>query len=599
MAGVLRRCPELVIVPMDTAHYRKVSYGLLRLIEKCAGPTCTVEKASIDDFYVFVPDAIPDASGAVPPVAGLQGCGTGVGALGTSYSASSSATMPVASASAAAESAVSATRLFTDVGSTRCVLGVGGTRELTAAEAGAGMATLLPGVRAAVGIMSSVRAAMRMQYGGMTCGCAVASNKLLARMASPVVKPDGQGILLPAEAPGLLSRFPLRSVPGLKAQLGDAVEGKLRSWIAAGPLEVLSTAGLRLLATELPVASPPSVPYAPDQIRGELTLGQLQSIPLTTLERWVGAKHARFLHEVCRGVDASPVAAYTPPQTIICERSFNPLRSHAEVLAWLQSLAAQLVERLVEDSAEFERLPQRLSVSHRIGNTSRALTSRTAPMPAAVLKLLRARLEQSSPAATNETTAAAEFGLTQGAPAGEVCEERSAALTGAVTAIVEQAAAILKAAHPDPPAATKLTSGADVLQHGAEYTTLVVGATAFQKFVRSGSAGSIATFFRPPTHATGGGTADFGAGAGSGTSLVGSKRKRPEAASELTAPETAGPTAVTADTTPALDAPSSVLPPATYALHSWNSDEDVGWDDVGPDLGVGRAGAEDANPRSW
>jgi hypothetical protein len=57
MSAVRRRCPQLVVLPMDTLYYRRCSAELHQLISEapCWRAPCPkppVEKASIDDFYI-------------------------------------------------------------------------------------------------------------------------------------------------------------------------------------------------------------------------------------------------------------------------------------------------------------------------------------------------------------------------------------------------------------------------------------------------------------------------------------------------------------------------------------------------------------------
>jgi DNA polymerase-4 len=100
---------------------------------------------------------------------------------------------------------------------------------------------------------------------GLTCSAGIAHNKLLAKLASAMHKPDGLQIIRPEDIPPLLEDLPVEEMWGIGPRLGT----------------YLREMGIR-------------------------TCGQLAKIPVRILERRFGIM-GRMLHRMARGMDDAPV----------------------------------------------------------------------------------------------------------------------------------------------------------------------------------------------------------------------------------------------------------------------------------------------------
>jgi len=79
-------------------------------------------------------------------------------------------------------------------------------------------ATGRPGAAVAADLRAAIHRAT-----GLCASAGVASNKLLARLATAAAKPDGQVVLADGDAPGFLAALPTRALPGV----GRAAAGRL------------------------------------------------------------------------------------------------------------------------------------------------------------------------------------------------------------------------------------------------------------------------------------------------------------------------------------------------------------------------------------
>ena len=75
-------------------------------------------------------------------------------------------------------------------------------------------ARLAPDLAAGVAVAMQIRAHVRATL-GLVVTCAVARNKLLARLASPRAKPDGLAVVPDQAAGSFLAAASLHKIPGL------------------------------------------------------------------------------------------------------------------------------------------------------------------------------------------------------------------------------------------------------------------------------------------------------------------------------------------------------------------------------------------------
>jgi DNA polymerase IV len=150
-----------------------------------------------------------------------------------------------------------------------------------------------------------IKTAMRAQVGAyLTCSIGIASNKLLAKLASDMQKPDGLTILLPEEMPQPILHLELDDIPGI----GPNMAARLQS------------AGINDM-TELWNAD----------------VGRLRAI-------WRGVTGARF-HALLHGEDLPSVSH--PRQSLSHQHVLPPdERSHARATPVIRQLLIRAAQRL-------------------------------------------------------------------------------------------------------------------------------------------------------------------------------------------------------------------------------------------------------------
>lgn len=175
----------------------------------------------------------------------------------------------------------------------------------------------LSGLDSATAVAEAIREAIRHEL-NLTASAGVAPNKFLAKIASDWNKPDGLFVIRPAQVLAFLQPLPVGRLPGV---------GKVTR-------ERLGELGVR-------------------------TVGDLRRIEPQRLEAAFGRWGLR-LHELAFGIDAHPVEANRPTQSISCEDTF------AEDLP-LMALEAQVRELARRTFASYQR--QRQHEPERLGRT--------------------------------------------------------------------------------------------------------------------------------------------------------------------------------------------------------------------------------------
>jgi len=139
---------------------------------------------------------------------------------------------------------------------------------------------------------------------GLTCSVGIAPNKLLAKIASDMEKPDGLTILTMADIERRLWDLPIRKLYGV----GPKTEAVLKSM-------------------EVP------------------TIGHLASLPLDELLHRFGKSYGGYLYDASRGIDDSPLVTHWEPKSMSREKTFQ-----ADIANW-QIIAKSLAE-LARDVAD-------------------------------------------------------------------------------------------------------------------------------------------------------------------------------------------------------------------------------------------------------
>lgn len=182
-----------------------------------------------------------------------------------------------------------------------------------------------------------LRQEVRRQF-SITCSVGIASNKLVAKMASTNAKPDGM-LLIPVDRHAeFVQMMPLRGIPGI----GPALERKLNGW------GVDSVAALAKLTQE-------------------------------ELERVTGSPAAaRSLYAAARGIDARKVTPVREEKSIGAERTFDEdTRSLRKVTSLLRWCAGDVAETLRRRGL----VGRTVTVKLRFDNLAYKTASRTVEQP--------------------------------------------------------------------------------------------------------------------------------------------------------------------------------------------------------------------------
>ncbi|MCX5838655.1 MAG: DNA polymerase IV [Deltaproteobacteria bacterium] len=140
---------------------------------------------------------------------------------------------------------------------------------------------------------------------GLTCSIGIAPNKLLAKIASEIRKPDGVTVLMEADVETKLWPLPVRKLYGIGPKTEELLKG----------------------------------------INIE-TIGQLAALPLEKLQEHFGNSYGQYLHEAARGVDNSPLVTHWEPKSFSRETTFQEDMRDWQVIA--RKLAA-LSKGVVQD----------------------------------------------------------------------------------------------------------------------------------------------------------------------------------------------------------------------------------------------------------
>ena len=144
---------------------------------------------------------------------------------------------------------------------------------------------------------------------GLTCSIGIAPNKLLAKMASDMQKPDGLTIILE-----------------------DDIQRRI--W----PLSVRKLWGV----------GPKTEAYLKE--KGVQTIGDLASLSLGRLVEEFGQSYGRYLYEASKGIDESPLVTHWEPKSISREATFQRDVDNWQVIAkTLAELTKEVVINMKEE----------------------------------------------------------------------------------------------------------------------------------------------------------------------------------------------------------------------------------------------------------
>lgn len=200
--------------------------------------------------------------------------------------------------------------------------------------------TTSPDLQLTVGavIVEEMRAAIERQT-GFQCSAGISHNKVLAKLACGLNKPNRQTLVSHRSVPRLFSNVPINKIRSLGGKLGASV------------IEILG------------------VEY----------MGELTQFTESQLQSHFGEKNGSWLYAMCRGIEHDPVKPRQLPKTIGCSKNFpgkTALATREQVQWWLLQLAQELEERLTKDRNDNDRVATQLVVSIRVQGDKRLSTLR-------------------------------------------------------------------------------------------------------------------------------------------------------------------------------------------------------------------------------
>ncbi|KAL6037641.1 hypothetical protein STEG23_020022 [Scotinomys teguina] len=182
-------------------------------------------------------------------------------------------------------------------------------------------------------IVEEMRAAIERKT-GFQCSAGISHNKVLAKLACGLNKPNRQTLVSHGSVPQLFSQMPVRKIRSLGGKLGASV------------IEILG------------------VEY----------MGELTQFTESQLQNHFGEKNGSWLYAMCRGIEHDPVKPRQLPKTIGCSKNFpgkTALATREQIQWWLLQLALELEERLTKDRNDNDRVATQLAVSIRVQGDKR------------------------------------------------------------------------------------------------------------------------------------------------------------------------------------------------------------------------------------
>jgi DNA polymerase-4 len=184
---------------------------------------------------------------------------------------------------------------------------------------------------------------------GLTASAGIASNKLLAKVASDINKPNGQCVVPPDQVAQFMESLPVRKLWGIGGVSAEKLER-----------------------------------------RAICTCSQLQQLSRVELHRLFG-KFGIELHELCRGLDTRPVQPHRLRKSLSTEETFS---ENLTTLAQCEQRLALIHTALVDDLAASRdpRPVRKVFVKIKFADFTRTTVECVAAEPA--LSLLNSLLEQ-------------------------------------------------------------------------------------------------------------------------------------------------------------------------------------------------------------
>ncbi|KAH0622588.1 hypothetical protein JD844_025009 [Phrynosoma platyrhinos] len=184
-------------------------------------------------------------------------------------------------------------------------------------------------------IMEEMRAAVE-SVTGFRCSVGISHNKVLAKLACGLNKPNRQTLVSQGSVPQLFSKMPIGNIRNLGGKLGASVT------------ELLGVEYVGQL-----------VQFSESQLQTHF--GDKTGFRYTICSSW--------LYDLCRGIEHEPVKPRQLPKSIGCSKNFRgkeALVTQKQVQHWFLQLALELEERLNKDRDQNSRIAKQLSIGIRM-----------------------------------------------------------------------------------------------------------------------------------------------------------------------------------------------------------------------------------------
>lgn len=169
----------------------------------------------------------------------------------------------------------------------------------------------------------------------LTCSIGIARNKLLAKIASDMKKPDGLTIISEGDIEKIIWPLPVRKLWGV----GPKTEAYLKSM-------------------------------------GINTIGELSSMPFEKLIGHFGASYGNYLYEASRGIDESPLVTHWEPKSSSREVTFQRDTSDWQTIA---KTLAGLAKEVTDDIKQAGYLCRTVTVKIRFEDFKTYTRAKTMP----------------------------------------------------------------------------------------------------------------------------------------------------------------------------------------------------------------------------
>lgn len=180
---------------------------------------------------------------------------------------------------------------------------------------------------------------------GLTCSIGIAPNKLLAKIASDMQKPDGLTVITEDDIKSRVWPLPVRKLLGV----GPKTEAYLRE-------------------------------------RGITTIGELASLPLEDLIEMFGRAHGEYLYAASKGIDESPLITEWEPRSTGREVTFQRDIYNIRIIA--RTLSG-LIKEVVEDMRQSGYKGKTVTVKVKFSDFQTRTRAKTLPESTDSLKELR------------------------------------------------------------------------------------------------------------------------------------------------------------------------------------------------------------------